>query len=270
MALRRLLGVIMLVIVTSAALVVPASADHTYAPPGGAIQVSKTVVTQGQSVDVRATGFCANRRVRVTVTSKNHESTFRESADSKGVVDTTIRLTNLGRNTITITGCQKGGGTQSLSAHVRVVAHKGRGHVNDSNVHKGDWVRFSARGFCYSHHHKITPKLLDDGVAYQRSKADTVAIRSDSRGRVSTRVKLNRVGTTTLILTGCRHKGGTQSPSVSIRVRKATSQSFAGSSAAYVGNVATGVPAAAYAGLGGLLALFVGGQVLIGRRRRSE
>ncbi|MGZ4597402.1 MAG: hypothetical protein ACXV3V_10795, partial [Actinomycetes bacterium] len=59
--------------------------------------------------------------------------------------------------------------------------------------------------------------------------------------------------------------------SVEVRVRKHKTTSFTGSPVAFVGSAASSVPAAGYAGLaGGLLVLFLGGQLLVGRRRRSQ
>ena len=265
MALRRLLGVLMLVVATSAALVGPASADtKPYGPKPGSITVSKTVVTQGHTVHVRADGFCANATVQVTVTAGDSTTTFSETTGKHGVVTTDIRLTHLGTNTITISGCRMGGGRQTLTATVKVVPHRGKAHVSHSKVHKGDRVRVAASVFCPRA--RVIVKVLDDGREYKR-----LTLHSDRHGRVSTMVRLTRAGRTTLIMQGCRAKGGTQAYSATVKVSKRTSHSFSASPVAFVGAAASGAPAAAYAGLaGGLLVLFLFGQLLVGRRRRSQ
>lgn len=266
MSLRRLLGVIVTVIATSAALVAPAAAT-AYGPKPGSITVSKTVVTQGRTVAVTADGFCSSARVSVTVTSHGLTKRFTKASNSKGVVSTNVRLNWLGANRITVGGCRAGGGRQSLSATVRVVLHQGKAHVDDDSVTKGDRVKVWASGFCRQR--PVTVRVLDDGNEYKR-----VATRSNGTGRAGATVKLTRAGWTTVILTGCRANSSRdfkQAPTVSIRVRNATSKSFTASPAAYVRDAASGVPAAAYAGLaGGVLVLLLGGQLVAGRRRRSE
>jgi hypothetical protein len=263
MALRRMLGVIMLVIATSAAMVAPAAAAGPYGPKPGAITVSKTLVTQGKSVVVRADGYRANVSVKVSVSSTGHRSTFTEGSNGGGVVATRIKLTNLGSNTISISGADAVTGTQSLRTKVRVVRYHGNAHADDQSVTKGERVKVWSTGFCKSR--SVTVRVLDDGNEYKR-----IMVRSDRKGHAGTTVKLTRAGTTTLILSGCRAKGFQQAHAVNIRVRNATSKSFTASPSAYVGDVASGASPAAYAGLaGGLLVLFAAGQLVLGRRRRS-
>jgi hypothetical protein len=265
MALRRLVGVFMLAVLTSAGLVGNAVAD-TYGPKPGTITVSSTVVTQGGSVKVRADGFCPETAAKLTVTvsGSRYRSSFLTGSNGRGIIYATVKLTETGSNKIQLSGCRAGGGGLVLAARVRVVPHEARnGKVDDHDVRKGDKVSISSEGYC--RRSKVLVRVLDDGREYKR-----IQVRSDTAGKAAVRVRLTRVGTTTLVMSGCRATGGKQAYSERVTVRKAKNFSFSASPTAFVDQVTSGPGAAAYGVLaGGLVLLFAGGQLLVGRRRRT-
>jgi hypothetical protein len=134
MHLRRLLGVIVLVSAGSLGLVGPAVAAP-YGPHAGDATVNKTRVVQDHFVQLSGDGFCANASVAVAVSQGGDTYISRHvRANGAGVAATSVRLTELGRNHLKLTGCFSGGGTQVLSADVNVVAHAKAGHVSDKTV----------------------------------------------------------------------------------------------------------------------------------------
>ena len=267
MTMRRLLSVFVLVALSVAGLAGPASAKP-YGPRTGAATVNKTVVQQGGYVRVSGDGFCANTVVRVTVTveGKRYVSKSMIYSNGSGVASTRVRLTELGTNIISLSGCRAAGGRQVLSASVRVVHRvwQGDARVDDDSVRKGDSVTVRGAGFCYDS--RVVLKVYDDGQRYERG-VDRAYV-YDNRRHGAT-LKLTRVGRTTITLSGCRGKGGRQILSTTVRVRAA--KSFTASPTAFASDMASRVPAVGYAATaGGLLVLFLGVQVALSRRRRTS
>jgi len=265
MSLRRLLGVTFLAIATSVSLVAPAAAAP-YGPHTDSATVSTTRIVQGQSVTVSGDLFCPGTAVAVTVKQSNRTYISKTiHANSGGVASTTVILTRVGLNHITLSGCYSGGGgptTQVLTAAVHVVPHGGKVHVSDHKVNKGDTVKVSAKGFCKKA--KVKVRVYDDGHRYQAKM-----IKANKHGKAATSVKLTRKGRTTITLEGCRKAGGTQVKSVTVKVRKA--HSFSSSPAAYLGDIAGKPQPAALVVAGGALLLLLGaGQLMFARRRRSS
>lgn len=249
MSVRRFVGTLLLVAATSVGLVAPASADP-YGPKPGSLRVSQTVVTQGERVTASGDGFCAYAGVRVSLTAGRTESTYRIGADSRGVATTRLRLTKLGTNVIEMRGCWEGGGRQTLAAKVRVLPHQARGEVSRSTVHKGGKVTISARGFC--RRTPVMARVFDDGVEYLDIK-----LRSNRHGRVTTTVRLNRVGTARITLQGCRARGGTQAYSDTVTVRR-PARSFSSAPAALVHGAASRLTPVGAGALGLLLVAVLG------------
>ena len=141
MPLRRLLGVILLVAAGSMGLVGPAAAAP-YGPHTGDATVSKTRVVQDHFVQLSGDGFCANAKVRVTV-SQGGDTYITKTihADSSGVASIGVRLTEIGLNHLKLTGCYAvpgaNNGTQVLSAEVRVVPHSSSLRVSDHSGQQG-------------------------------------------------------------------------------------------------------------------------------------
>jgi len=263
---RRLLGIILLAIATSVALVAPAAASP-YGPHNGSATVSKNRVVQGSTVRVSGDGFCAGASVHLTVKQNGKTLVSRTlTATSAGVAASNVRLNVVGLNHFTLTGCYRvhgaNNGTQVLTAAVTVVPHGGRLHVNHTTVHKGDTVTVSGKGFCKNASIKV--RVYDDGTRYQAKK-----IRANSTGHASTSVKLTRKGTTTITFQGCRKAGGDALKSVTVRVKK--SQNFAGGAAAFAGDITGKASTAGLVVAGGALMLLFGlGQLMFVRRRRSS
>lgn len=212
MSLRRTLGITLLATATSVALVGTASAAP-YGPHTGSASVSRTRVVQDQSVTVSGDGFCASTAVKVRVTQGSKRLISRTiTSSSSGVARTTQRLTKLGSNLITLSGCFPAGGTQVLSARVNVVPHSGALRADDHKVDRGDRVKVRAAGFCRSS--AVLVRVYDDGHRYQSR-----TIRADRRGAASTSVQLTRSGRSMISLQGCRSKGGTALMTTEVTVR---------------------------------------------------
>lgn len=261
MAARRLLSLTVLVLATSVALVGPVAADP-YGPSTGSATVSKTVVKQGQYVRVSGDDFCPNSLVRFTVRAGGDRYIDKTVfSDADGDVSDRLQLTGLGDNKIRLSGCYSNGGRQVLTATVRVIPHQGKAKVDDDKVNKGDRVTVSGGGFCART--DVTVTVSDDGTRYQQK-----TVEAGRGGQAERTVRLTRAGDTRITLDGCSARGFTQSLTASVKVRSA--KTFRGSPAAYAQDVATQVPVTAYAVAGaGLLALFVGVQVAVTRRRRA-
>jgi hypothetical protein len=262
MKLHRPLGVILLAVATSVALVAPAAADP-YGPHTGDATTSQTRIVQGQSVAVSGDGFCADTPVVVSVTADG--STYIRKtiqANGSGVASTSVTLTRIGLNHITLTGCHPAGGTLVLSAAVQVLPHQASLRASDHNVHKGATVDFWDRGFC--RHASVKVRVYDDGRLYKGKR-----IRANSHGRAATSIKLTRAGDSRVTFQGCRKAGGNLLLGTKVRVRTATS--FSSSPTAYMGDLAGSVRPTSYALAGGSVLLLLGAtQLMFARRRRSS
>jgi hypothetical protein len=237
-----------------------------YGPHTGDATVSKTRVVQGQTVRVGGDSFCPNTPVKVTV-AQGGDTYIRKTiqSDRHGDASTTVRLTEVGRDTITLSGCYDRGGRQVLSATVRVVPHHGHKlRVSDSSVNKGDRVQVSGTNFCDNS--RVNVKVYDDGRLYKEN-----TIRADRRGDAETSIRLTRAGETTITFTGCDEEGGRLIESATVRVRDR--HSFRSAPVAYAGEMAGRVPPAGYAGTGLALVLllaFGANHLMFARRRRSS
>ncbi|MGH3990257.1 MAG: hypothetical protein ACRDV1_15065 [Actinomycetes bacterium] len=231
MPVRRLLAALAVIAVSSVGLVAAPAVAGPYGPHTGSLTVSKTSIKQGESVRASGDRFCSNARVTVTVTEDGStyiRKTIR--AGSAGRASTTLRLTHLGSNIIKFSGCRKGGGTQVLSAKVRVSPYYGSAYVNDSRVNQGQSVKVWAYKFCRNASVKVT--TYDDGRAY-KSKT----IRANGDGKATTWVKMSRAGQAMIAMSGCHRGGGTQVKKVNVWVR---ASGTTGSGNATVGGSSTG------------------------------
>ena len=75
-----------------------------------------------------------------------------------------MRLTEIGRNHLRLTGCFPGGGNQALSAEVQVLPHSASLHASEEEVNKGDRVHVSGAGFCRTT--RVLVRVYDDGHRY--------------------------------------------------------------------------------------------------------
>jgi hypothetical protein len=98
------------------------SAKVVVVPHTGAARVSDHKVSKGHRVTVSTAGFCRNAKVRVRIFDDGRIYNSKSiHATRSGAARTTVSLTRVGRATITLTGCNKHGGTLVRTAHVRVV-----------------------------------------------------------------------------------------------------------------------------------------------------
>jgi hypothetical protein len=264
MSARRLLGVIALVVAGSVGLVGPAVAADPYGPHTGDATVNKTRVIQDHTASVSGDGFCAGTAVAVAVSQGGDTYITRTiQADAAGVASTSVTLSQIGLNHLTLTGCLAAGGTQVLSAEVTVVRHSRQGNVSDDSVRKGDTVSVSAGGFCRKA--KVLVRVYDDGDLYQAR-----SFKATKAGRAATSFKLTRAGHTTITLQGCREAGGDQLVTLNVRVRN--QHSFRSSPVAAAGDFAASLSPARYGVFGGGLLLVLSGavQVMFARRHRSS